>query len=36
MILEYFLEQKPLYYDVIDYERMPKAYAKIRQHFNIP
>lgn len=36
MILEHFLEQKPLYYDVIDYERMPKAYEKIRQHFKIP
>ncbi|NCD12272.1 MAG: bifunctional folylpolyglutamate synthase/dihydrofolate synthase, partial [Epsilonproteobacteria bacterium] len=36
MVLEHFLEQKPLYYDVIDYERIPKAYEKIRHRFKIP
>jgi dihydrofolate synthase / folylpolyglutamate synthase len=30
MNLEPFLAQKPLYYDEIDYERFPKAYATLR------
>ncbi len=32
--LETFLATKPLYYDVIDYERMPNAYASIRSYFS--
>jgi dihydrofolate synthase/folylpolyglutamate synthase len=31
-----FLERKPLYYDEIDTERMPKAYAKIRSRLHLP
>ncbi|MDX1808858.1 MAG: Mur ligase family protein [Sulfurospirillaceae bacterium] len=31
-----FLEQKPLYYDVIDYSRMPKAYECIKQYIKLP
>ena len=30
MSLNDFLEQKPLFYDVIDYERFPKAYQSIK------
>jgi len=30
MSLNDFLEQKPLFYDVIDYERFPKAYQRIK------
>lgn len=33
MILESFLDAKPLYYDEIDYTRMPRVYEKIKQHF---
>jgi len=29
-----FLESKPLYYDEIDYERFPKIFKKIKQHFS--
>ncbi len=36
MQLEHFLEQKPLFYDEIDYERMPKIYASIQSHFTLP
>lgn len=31
-----FLEQKPLFYDEIDYERMPKAFQSIAAHFRLP
>ena len=34
--LELFLNAKPLYYDVIDYDRMPRIYAAIKQHFSLP
>ncbi len=36
MQLQRFLDQKPLYYDEIDYDRMPRAYASIRQHLSMP
>lgn len=31
-----FLDQKPLYYEQIDYERFPKIYQRIRHHFILP
>jgi dihydrofolate synthase/folylpolyglutamate synthase len=34
--LKKFLEAKPLYYDKIDYDRMPKIYAKIEEFIKIP
>jgi len=36
MRLQPFLETKPLFYDEIDYARMPKAYQSIASHFNLP
>jgi len=36
MQLEPFLETKPLFYDEIDYARMPKAYQSIQSHFKLP
>ncbi len=36
MNLSKFLEDKPLYYDEIDYERMPKAYESIKKKLNLP
>ena len=36
MKLDAFLETKPLFYDEIDYARMPKAYQSIASHFTIP
>ncbi len=36
MSLNDFLEQKPLFYDAIDYERFPKAYQKIKHFLSIP
>ena len=36
MLLETFLNKKPLYYDEIDYTRMPRIYAKIKHHFKTP
>lgn len=36
MELEKFLNNKPLYYDVIDYTRMPRVYARVRNSFKIP
>lgn len=36
MNLNAFLEQKPLYYSEIDYSRMPKAYASIKEHLILP
>ncbi len=34
-MLQEFLENKPLYYNEIDYARMPRVYEKIKSHFNI-
>lgn len=34
MILKEYLEQKPLYYDKIDYTRMPRVYDKIKSYFS--
>lgn len=31
-----FLNSKPLYYDEIDYDRFPRIYKKIKQHFSKP
>ncbi|MDD2790843.1 MAG: bifunctional folylpolyglutamate synthase/dihydrofolate synthase [Sulfurimonas sp.] len=36
MELENFLNNKPLYYDVIDYTRMPRVYARIQNALKIP
>ena len=36
MEVETFLNNKPLYYDVIDYTRMPKTYARIKDTIKIP
>lgn len=36
MKLDTFLETKPLYYDVIDYTRMPKAYKMVSSHLKLP
>lgn len=36
MQLEQFLETKPLFYDEIDYTRMPRAYQSIQSHFKLP
>lgn len=36
MTLTDFLNEKPLYYDVIDYERMPRAYAAIQKQLQLP
>lgn len=36
MQLQAFLETKPLFYDEIDYARMPKAYHSIATHFKLP
>jgi len=35
-LLSEFLEKKPLYYDKIDYERMPRIYQKIRSALPTP
>jgi len=35
-VLEKFLDAKPLYYDKIDYTRMPRVYEKIKSEFKIP
>ncbi|MEN8303353.1 MAG: bifunctional folylpolyglutamate synthase/dihydrofolate synthase, partial [Campylobacterota bacterium] len=35
-MLQKFLNDKPLYYDKIDYTRMPRVYEKIRAEFNTP
>ncbi len=34
--LNTFLENKPLYYTKIDLERMPNAYAEIKDHLKVP
>lgn len=36
MTLHTFLREKPLFYDVIDYERFPKIYARIAHCFKLP
>ncbi|WP_263833254.1 bifunctional folylpolyglutamate synthase/dihydrofolate synthase [Sulfurospirillum oryzae] len=36
MQLQSFLETKPLFYDVIDYARMPQTYESIQSHFTLP
>ena len=36
MTLELFLSSKPLFYDVIDVERFPRAYAQIQSTFHLP
>jgi len=36
MRLDKFLEKKPLYYAEIDYTRMPRAYASIKDKLHIP
>ena len=35
-MLEQFLDAKPLYYDEIDYSRMPRIYGKVKNHFKLP
>jgi dihydrofolate synthase/folylpolyglutamate synthase len=35
-VLSTFLAAKPLYYDKIDYERMPRIYASIKEQLKIP
>jgi len=35
-VLEKFLETKPLYYNEIDYSRMPRIYSRIEEHFILP
>jgi len=35
-VLQCFLESKPLFYDEIDYERMPRIYAGIASCFHLP
>jgi len=35
-VLEAFLNNKPLFYDKIDYERMPRVYASIKQKIKLP
>jgi dihydrofolate synthase/folylpolyglutamate synthase len=36
MKLEKFLEEKPLYYKEIDYERFPKIYEQVKNYFQLP
>lgn len=35
-LLKDFLEKKPLYYDVIDYGRMPRIYNAVKRRFKLP
>ncbi|WP_457747901.1 bifunctional folylpolyglutamate synthase/dihydrofolate synthase [Sulfurimonas sp.] len=35
-MLQKFLEKKPLYYDVIDYSRMPRIYASVKEYIAVP
>lgn len=35
-MLKKFLDKKPLYYDEIDYTRMPRVYESIKNHFKLP
>ena len=34
--LEQFLDAKPLYYETIDYSRMPRIYEKVKESFRVP
>ena len=34
--LEDFLNDKPLYYKEIDYDRMPRTWQKLKKHFKLP
>jgi len=36
MTLKKYLEEKPLYYDEIDYTRMPRAYESIKKYLKLP
>ncbi|MDX1295380.1 MAG: bifunctional folylpolyglutamate synthase/dihydrofolate synthase, partial [Sulfurimonadaceae bacterium] len=36
MKLSEFLDAKPLYYDEIDYDRMPRTYEAIKEHLKLP
>jgi len=36
MTLESFLDKKPLFYEIIDYDRFPNIYEKIEHHFELP
>ena len=36
MTLNQFLQNKPLFYEKIDYERMPRVYKKIKEHLATP
>ena len=36
MILEKYLSNKPLYYEKIDYTRMPRVYEKIKSSLSLP
>jgi len=35
-VLQKFLDAKPLFYDVIDYTRMPRIYERIQMSFKLP
>jgi len=35
-VLESFLNAKPLYYDEIDYSRMPRVYATVKERLKLP
>jgi len=35
-VLKKFLENKPLFYETIDYARMPRVYARVKAYFNLP
>lgn len=35
-MLKHFLEAKPLFYEKIDYERMPRIYATIKEQLQLP
>jgi len=35
-VLEDFLNNKPLFYDEIDYTRMPRVYNRIKKYFKLP
>jgi dihydrofolate synthase/folylpolyglutamate synthase len=35
-VLNTFLENKPLFYETIDYTRMPRIYSRIKTYFNLP
>ncbi|MFK5881196.1 MAG: bifunctional folylpolyglutamate synthase/dihydrofolate synthase [Sulfurospirillum sp.] len=36
MTLKQYLDNKPLYYDEIDYSRMPRAYESVKNHIKFP